>query len=294
MSAQPKYSIIIPVHNREKFIERSVRSVLNQSFPNLEVLCVNNGSTDQTWPILERLAKEDQRVRIFDQTNKGRCAARNRGLDEAKGEWICFLDSDDFYYSHHLASFEGQRALKKEALAFASTLVHNHSLTDKNQTNRLSDQWLTLNHFVRTNPISLIQLCLHRSIAAELRFHEEDLPMAEDWLFVRELALKTSIWKFDEKTVEVGEHDGRSMNTMDLERIARYNIKSSELFASRNELDKSMEQKILSEGYLLGAHIFLKAGNRASAKKALSRSLRYPNSWKRYSLTWAILKFLLP
>lgn len=92
----PLISVVIPSYNREKTIERSARSVLNQTYKNLELIIVDDCSSDHTKDIVDALAKEDKRVRYirFDQ-NKGACAARNAGIDAAKGEYIAFHDSDD-------------------------------------------------------------------------------------------------------------------------------------------------------------------------------------------------------
>ena len=91
----PKFSIIIPVYNVEKYLEECLRSVLSQSFGNIEVICVEDGSTDSSARILERIAVEDKRIIKLSQKNKGPGEARNTGILNAKGEYIVFLDSDD-------------------------------------------------------------------------------------------------------------------------------------------------------------------------------------------------------
>lgn len=88
-----KISVIIPVFNDEKRIEKSINSVLNQTYDNLELIVINDGSTDKT---LEKIQKySDKRIRVFTQENQGTGQARNRGLKEATGDFICFVDSDD-------------------------------------------------------------------------------------------------------------------------------------------------------------------------------------------------------
>ena len=94
--ANPTISVIIPVYNVEAYVEKCVRSVLAQTFGDLEVLCVDNGSTDQSVAVLNRLATEDNRVRVFSVENLGPGHSRNKGLDEARGQYILFVDSDDF------------------------------------------------------------------------------------------------------------------------------------------------------------------------------------------------------
>ena len=88
-------SIIIPVYNGEQHLERCVRSVLNQTYRKLEIILVNDGSTDGTAALCDRLATEDARIRVIHQENGGVSAARNAGLDAATGRFIGFVDADD-------------------------------------------------------------------------------------------------------------------------------------------------------------------------------------------------------
>ena len=81
----PEVSVIIPVYNIEKFVEKCIRSVTGQTFRDLEILAVNDGSTDRSGEILERLAAEDSRIVYISQENRGVAAARNRAVDMARG-----------------------------------------------------------------------------------------------------------------------------------------------------------------------------------------------------------------
>ena len=91
----PLVSVIIPAHNVEKYIARSVSSLLSQTYTNIEVIVVDDGSSDSTGHTADLLAGRDNRVKVVHQENAGVSAARNRGIDEAKGEYIGFMDSDD-------------------------------------------------------------------------------------------------------------------------------------------------------------------------------------------------------
>ena len=91
----PEISVIIPVYNKRKYIETTLRSVLEQSFRDLEVIAVNDGSTDESLVVLNQMAEVDQRVRVIDIPNGGVSNARNVGLACARGQWIQFLDADD-------------------------------------------------------------------------------------------------------------------------------------------------------------------------------------------------------
>jgi len=96
----PKVSVVIPTFNRAEKVSKSVESVLGQSFTDLEVIVVDDGSSDETGPTL-RSAFGD-RIRYYFQPNQGVSVARNRGIEEAKGEWIAFLDSDDLWETDKL------------------------------------------------------------------------------------------------------------------------------------------------------------------------------------------------
>ena len=91
----PKASVIVPCWNVEKWVEDAVNSVLHSTFPDFEVIAVDDGSTDGTGTVLARLASTDTRVRVISQPNKGVSAARNAGLDAARGTYVFFADPDD-------------------------------------------------------------------------------------------------------------------------------------------------------------------------------------------------------
>ena len=88
-------SVIVPVYNCAPYVERCVRSITAQTHKDLEIICVNDGSTDGSGEILDRLAREDARIQVIHQKNAGASAARNTGIDRATGALITFVDSDD-------------------------------------------------------------------------------------------------------------------------------------------------------------------------------------------------------
>lgn len=90
-------SVIVPVFNVEDYIKQCITSLLNQTYDNIEIICVDDGSTDKTLDILEMLRKRDNRIKVFRQKHKGVAAARNKAINEAKGKYISFVDSDDYF-----------------------------------------------------------------------------------------------------------------------------------------------------------------------------------------------------
>lgn len=96
------FSIIIPIYNAEKSLEKCLDSVNAQTFENYEVILIDDGSTDQSLSICKRYAIQNKRFRVHHQNNAGPSAARNAGLDIAEGKWICFVDSDDCIEASYL------------------------------------------------------------------------------------------------------------------------------------------------------------------------------------------------
>ena len=91
----PKISVIVPVYNVEKYLRRCIDSILSQTFSDFELLLIDDGSKDKSGEICDEYAAKDARVRVFHKENGGVSSARNLGLDNAKGDWITFSDSDD-------------------------------------------------------------------------------------------------------------------------------------------------------------------------------------------------------
>ena len=95
-------SVIIPVYNVEKYLTECLDSVVSQTYGNFEAILINDGSTDGSPEICKSFCERDSRFRLFSTENRGLALARNRGMDEAKGEFICFLDSDDAFHERYL------------------------------------------------------------------------------------------------------------------------------------------------------------------------------------------------
>ena len=96
---EPLISVIIPVYNVESFLEKCIDSVINQSYKNLQIILIDDGSTDHSGDICDRYKNIDKRILVIHQKNQGLSVARNTGLNYSKGDWIAFLDSDDWLES---------------------------------------------------------------------------------------------------------------------------------------------------------------------------------------------------
>ena len=100
MSKSPFVSVIMPVYNCAQYLREAIESILNQTFQDFEFIIINDGSTDNTPEILREYANKDSRIRVINQPNSGIVTALNRGLKEAKGEWIFRMDGDDVALRH--------------------------------------------------------------------------------------------------------------------------------------------------------------------------------------------------
>ena len=109
-------SVIIPAYNAEKFIEEAIKSAQNQTYKNIEIIVVDDGSTDGTAEIVKKLAKKDKRIRYHHQKNKGVSIARNTAINYSKGQFIALLDQDDIWLPEKIKEqMETLRAEKKSA-----------------------------------------------------------------------------------------------------------------------------------------------------------------------------------
>lgn len=288
----PYFSVIIPVYNRADLITETIESVLKQSFTDFEIVLVDDGSTDGSYEVIQQHATKDPRLRAyrFDE-NKGRCAARNKGLDLAQGEWICYLDSDDQYYPNHLQTIADLIGEYPEQLAFATDQHINDTLKEyKNKSLHNDLKQLTINDFIENNPLSSNQLGHSNNLM--VRWSDQRIPISEDWLFMRELALKTSVLKKAIVTNNVRDHDQRSMNTTQAEKFIEFNLIASELFISRNKLPASIKNRVKSYTHILCVNVLLGAGKKKEAWSLFIRSLRYMRIYF-YSLFYkALIKFI--
>ena len=103
------FSIIVPVYNSESFIKVCLDSILEQTYPDFELLLIDDGSTDRSGEICDKYAGKDSRIRVFHEKNEGVSASRNKGLEMASGRYVNFVDSDDWVSPDYLQSYVDAR-----------------------------------------------------------------------------------------------------------------------------------------------------------------------------------------
>ena len=95
-------SVIIPIYNVQNYLNRCIDSILNNTYQNVEVICVDDGSTDDSLALIRDIAEKDHRVKVFSQSNQGVSAARNLGIEKASGNYLTFIDADDFVHKRYI------------------------------------------------------------------------------------------------------------------------------------------------------------------------------------------------
>ena len=208
----PFFSIIMPTYNRGHILPGSIQSVINQDFTEWELVVVDDGSTDNTKEVIENFSQNDNRIRYLYQSNQERSAARNNGIKNANGKYICFLDSDDEYLQHHLTTFFDEIKIKNNsrALFFTSLIIYNNGKDIEHPIQQLKNNESIYNYLF-TESIYPCRVCIERSILNEFQFRL-DCVIVEDTILWLEIASKHPIFQIVEKTVNYFQHEENSVN----------------------------------------------------------------------------------
>jgi glycosyltransferase involved in cell wall biosynthesis len=207
----PFFSVIIPAYNREYLIEETIKSVISQTFENWECIVVDDGSTDNTRNVILSLSEKDQRIKYIYQENAERSAARNNGIRNAKGEYICFLDSDDFYTCEHLQSLQKEISSIKNPIGLFFTGFEEIKKNERHvpPINEFQSQ-NGIDYFL-TNAIIPARICGHKLIFKEQKF-DEDIVIVEDLCLWARIASKFPVYQLKQNTVLYSIHEGNSIH----------------------------------------------------------------------------------
>lgn len=207
----PFFSIILPTYNRAHFLPKAIESVLKQTFEDWELIIVDDGSTDNTKEVVAKY--QDSRIRYIYQKNQERSAARNNGIDQAQGEYICFLDSDDYYLPERLQKlFEIIiKTVDNEKLFFTDLAIERDGILQNAKKQNEIKETRQYDKII-TATIHCQQVCGARKIFHEYDFNPtirigEDLEL---WIRINE---KYKLQYLPNQcTVVVVDHNTRSVN----------------------------------------------------------------------------------
>ena len=192
-------SIIIPVYNCEKYIERCLNSILNQTYKDIEIIIVNDGSTDETSKILYKISASDSRIKIINKKNEGVSIARNVGIDNANGEFITFVDADDWLEKNAIEKYMEVMKENQNIEVIRGRYYINDNEQERienlyNLSNKLFYKEQIKNevemHFLsRNEPISnlVMLLFIRTEILKDKIYFNKELYMMEDLVFYFEL-----------------------------------------------------------------------------------------------------------
>jgi glycosyltransferase involved in cell wall biosynthesis len=176
---KPAVSVVIPVHNRPRLVAEAVKSVLEQSYRDFELLVVDDGSTDDTVEVLRGFGED---IRLHLQSHKGVSAARNLGIDLAAADWIAFLDSDDLWLPDKLEEQVAYLNSEPECrIVYTDEIwIRNGRRVNPKQKHRKESGWI----FPRSLELCLISpssVMIHRSVFDHLGRFDESFPAGEDY-----------------------------------------------------------------------------------------------------------------
>ena len=193
-------SIIIPVYNAERTLRKCIDSIMVQEYKDFELILIDDGSKDMSSQICDEYAAKDKRIKVIHKQNGGVSSARNAGLEIAQGQWITFVDSDDYISDHYL--FDLKDSMADLVICEICYLVGN-KFTDSLNVIECKD--LTLIHFIRdylNNPIlrapwAKFYRC---ELVGNIRFHE-DMKIGEDACFVFQYLTKCRCYDISSESI---------------------------------------------------------------------------------------------
>lgn len=197
-TSPPLFSVIIPCYNRASTIVRAIQSVIEQDLSDLEILVVDDGSSDNSVALMQAI--EEPRLRIHCQSNSGASAARNRGIDMARGHYVAFLDSDDIFLSDHLSSLLEILEQSDRIVAYSPLFVDRGGSRTFVKPFRairsdesMADYLMRDRGFVQTSGLALL-----RETAARVRYRE-DMSYGDDTDFAVRIEIDGNRFKMAEK-----------------------------------------------------------------------------------------------
>ncbi|MCF7885551.1 MAG: glycosyltransferase, partial [Candidatus Marinimicrobia bacterium] len=205
MRLKRKASVIIPTYNRAEKLERAIESVLAQTYSNVELIVIDDGSTDNTSEILN---KYDSQLKHFSILHSGVSAARNIGIKKATGEWIAFLDSDDYWLSEKLEK-QLEFMVEKDYLVSQTgeKWYRDGNWVMKGDRHQKHNGWI----FQHCLPLCIVTpsaAVFDKQVFADVGYFDESFPACEDYDMWLRVALKYPIGFLDEKlVVKVGGHE---------------------------------------------------------------------------------------
>ena len=247
----PFFSVIIPTYNRSKAVVKAIESVLKQTYTNFELLVIDDGSTDDTSIVMKTLSEQDNRIVYVFQENQERSAARNNGVALAKGEFICFLDSDDALLPNHL--LELAKAIDSKNKATALYHVNGELRNAEKATQITFPEHMAnenkLEYVLSTAIIPTSFVCISKEILEKHRFNT-DLHVGEDRELWSRIVTEYPIILSNQQTVVQYDLGDRTVDISNL-KTAKENLRTTQLILKhlKTDLPRRLQRQMLSSAY---------------------------------------------
>jgi len=265
------FSVIIPIYNRSHLIGETIDTVLAQTYPDFEIIIVDDGSTENIKKVLDEKYSNESRVKYFRKQNEERGAARNYGLKQANGDYAVFFDSDDFMQPHYLEVLN-KIIVENPGIKLLAT-KYNYDNNGKKEYDpflrSLAEGWYDRSLFLKGNILACNYCIRIKDNDFKLFPPERALASMEDWLFLLANLADNKIYIKNEIGVTMRQHDERSMSNNQKVIEAR----KKALDWALNELElTAAEKKILiaRSHYFCGIHQYLDHKGSAAIKEAIS------------------------
>ena len=289
-----KFSIIIPTYNRADFLANAIISVLNQSYENWELIIVDDGSTDNTKEIIKKFISQDSRIKYLYQNNSERSAARNNGINNSNGDYICFMDSDNLFKENRLYQLYDEIKNTREPAMFYTSIDYvkkgesiflKKGIKFKNPVNK---------DVLIKQIIATPQLCISKSILEELIFNPK-ISVAEDLELIFRISEKYPIYYLDgDSTIIEIQHENRSVNYSNYSNIKQ--IDAFKLMFKKghpaSKVNWKLKRKKWSEVYLRACYYYCLNKSFFNAFKYIFQSV-YMNPFDKFIFKMNIAFYIL-
>ena len=245
----PYFSVIIPTYNRAHILGKALLSVKEQEYTEWECIIVDDGSTDNTKEFVAKWISKDNRFRYIRQENAERSAARNKGIKNAKGKYVCFLDSDDEYLPSHLSVLYEKILAESEpeALFFTQALMSKNDEVVKQKIYLMKGSSFD---YLMEYPIVPARVCVHSEVLSRLKFRE-DIVIVEDQVLWANIAIYHPVFQIPEYTVLYHVYEENSVDIS--KNCFRPRLDGLRKFFAQKDvrkvITKKLKSKIISDCY---------------------------------------------
>lgn len=292
----PLFSIILPTYNRGHLLPKAIQSVINQTFPDWELIIVDDGSTDSTKELVGSYS--DKRIRYIYQENQERSTARNNGIENARGDFICFLDSDDYFLTEKFANLKHfiEQSVNRESIFYDGILIEND--TDTMQIELpIKKENENIFEFLLMNPLFSQQICAHLSVFEKNKY-DPSFRIGEDLeLWLRLAENYNFIPVFNSYQTIIVEHEDRSVNikrnNSALEHLKLLNY-LFDLNVRNEKFNKRVKKNALSNCYFNIGKYYMYQGQKRKALKWIIAALKKDwNNLQRKHRIYCVYQMLL-